>query len=142
MKVTTVQEDKVEHNAAVLIGAKPDRLRDSLQFLLKTMPGINIVGPADDSSLMLRLISEHHPALVVLDTNLPGEEMTTVLRRIKANGSRNRCLVLSDTFEQQRRAKSAGADVALVKGFSAAEFFEVMEKLLPRQQNYSFQQNR
>jgi len=125
-----MQVDKAERNAPVLIAAKPDRLRDSLQFLLETMPEINIIGPADDSSLALRLISEHHPALVLLDTNLPGEEMTTVLRWIKANGSRSRCLVLSDTFEQQQRAKSAGADVALVKGFSSAEFFRVMKKLL------------
>ncbi len=133
MKVTTMQEDKVERNAPVLIVAKPDRLRDSLQFLLKTVPEINIVGLADDSSSALRLVSEHRLALVLLDTNLPGEEMTTVLRRIKADGSRSRCLVLSDTFEQQRRARSAGADVALVKGFSVAELFEVMEKLLPEQ---------
>ena len=128
-------KEEIEHRSPVLIAAKPDRLRDSLQFLLKTMPGINIVGPADDSSLTLRLISEHRPALVLLDSNLPGEEMTTVLRRIKANGSRSHCLVLSDTFEQQRRAKSAGADVALVKGFSAAKLFEVMEKLLSERQN-------
>ena len=134
MKAKTRQENKTGCSALVLIAAKPNRLRDSLQFLLKTMPEINIIGLADDSALALRMISERHPALVLLDTNLPGDEMTTMLKQIKASGYQSRCLVLSDTFEQQQSVESAGADMALVRGFSVAELFEVMEKLLPEQE--------
>ena len=34
----------------VLIAGRPCRMRDSLHILLKTMPGIDIVGYADDGS--------------------------------------------------------------------------------------------
>jgi DNA-binding NarL/FixJ family response regulator len=108
-------------------------MRESLHILLKMVCGINIVGSADDSASSLKMISEHHPALVLLDTNLPGEETTTVLKRIKANGSQSRCLVLADNFRQQREAKSAGADAALVKGFPTAKLFEIIEGLLSEQ---------
>jgi DNA-binding NarL/FixJ family response regulator len=117
----------------LLIAAEPDRMRDSLHLLLKTVRGISIVGLVDDSSAALRMISERHPALVLLDTNLLGEEMATVLEQIKADESQSRCLVLADTFEQQREAGSAGADAALVKGFSMEELFQTIEELLQKE---------
>ena len=123
-------KDQTRRDAPVLIAAKPSRMRDSLRFLLKTVSQISVIDLADDSASALRMISEHHPALVLLDTNLPGEEMTAVLKQIKADGFQSRCLVLSDTFEQQREAQSAGADVVLVKGFPAAELFDIVEGLL------------
>lgn len=126
----TETDKATRRDAAVLVAAKPSRIRDSLHVLLKTMRGITIVGPADDGASALRMVSEHHPALVLLDTNLPGEDALTVLKRIKANGSRSRWLVLSDTFGQQREARSAGADAALVKGFSTEKLFQTVEELL------------
>ena len=124
------KENKTERGARVLIAARRDRMRDSLHLLLKAVPGINIIGSADNSSSALRMVSEHHPALVLLDTNLPGEETTGVLRRIKANGSQSRCLVLSGTIDQRRETQAAGADVALLKGFSTEQFLETIEALL------------
>jgi two-component system response regulator YesN len=119
----------------VLIAAKPGRLRDALYALLDGMQGINIVGCADDSSSALRMISVHHPALVLLDTNLPGEKVTTVLKRIKTNGAQSRCVILTDTFKQRREALAAGIDAALVKGFRTAELFEIIEGLLSESEN-------
>ncbi|RLC78180.1 MAG: hypothetical protein DRJ03_15510 [Chloroflexi bacterium] len=121
----------------LLIAAEPDRMRDSLHLLLKTARGIHIVGLADDSSVALRMVSEHRPALVLLDTNLLGEEMPTVLKKVKAKESQSRCLVLTDTFEQQREAGSAGADAALVKGFSIEKLFQTIEELLQDGQSRS-----
>lgn len=117
-------------NELVLIAGRPCRMRDSLHILLKTMPGIDIIGHADDGSSALRMITERQPALVLLDTNLPGEMFFTLLKRIKGNGFHSRCLVLVDDVQQRREAQAAGADAVLVKGFPAAKLFETMEKLL------------
>ena len=122
--------NQTKHRASVLIAGRPSRIRDSLRFLLKTMPGIEIVGNADDSALALRMVAEHRPALFLLDTNLPGEGAASVLQQIRANGSQSRCLVLADDAQQQREARNAGADVALLKGCSAAELFDSVESLL------------
>lgn len=132
--LTMPKENKTEHSARVLIAARPDRMRDSLHLVLKAVPGINIIGSADNSSSALRMVSEHHPALVLLDTNLPGEGTASVLKRIKANGSQSRCLVLSGTIRQRRETQAAGADVALLKGFSTEQFLEIIEALLSEQE--------
>ena len=39
--------NEAEHNASILIAARPCRVRDSLYLLLKTMPGIEVIGRAD-----------------------------------------------------------------------------------------------
>ncbi len=127
------REDEIKLGAPVLVAARPGRMRDSLQILLKMVNGINVVGHADDSSSAVRMVSMHRPALLLLDTNLPGEEISTVLKQIKANGSRSRCLVLVDSVQQRRDARTAGADVALIKGFPAAKLFEVIKGLLSEQ---------
>jgi DNA-binding response OmpR family regulator len=125
--------NKARRDVPVLLAVRPGRPRDSLLILLRVGLGIDGVSLADDSASALRMVSERHPGLVLLDTNLPGEEVTALLKRIKAdaNGSQSRCLVLADNFRQRREARSAGADAALVKGFPTAELFEVIEELLP-----------
>jgi DNA-binding NarL/FixJ family response regulator len=104
-------------------------MRDSLHFLLRTVPGIETVGSADDSSSALRIISDLCPALVLLDTNLPGEDTVTVLRRLQADACRPRCLVLADTRQQQRDAMAAGADAVLLKGYTTTRLFQVIQTL-------------
>lgn len=127
------REGEVKLGAPVLVAARPDRMRDSLQILLKMVNEINVVGHADDSYSAVRMVSKHRPALLLLDTNLPGEEISTVLEQIRANGSQSRCLVLVDSVQQRQEAESAGADAALVKGFPAAKLFEVIKGLLSEQ---------
>ena len=80
------------------------------------------------------MVSEYHPALVLLDTNLPGKGAISVLKRIKTNGCRSQCLVLSGTIRQKRESQAAGADVALLKGFSTEQFLEIIEALLVEQE--------
>ena len=71
------------------------------------------------------------PALVLLDTNLPGEDTATVLQRIRGDAFQGqpRCLALVDTRRQQRDAMAAGADVALLKGYPTTKLFEVIQTL-------------
>ena len=138
MPVATPKGSEIERSATVIIAARPGRMRDSLKLLLRTIPGIKIVGQADDSSSALRMMAEHRPALAVVDTNLPdactepgrSDGFLTVLREIKVRKSETRCLVLADTGQKQADAAAAGADAVLRKGFPAEELFAVMERLL------------
>lgn len=117
-------------NMSALIAAQPGPLRDGLRAMLMIMPQIETVNLAGDAPSAVRAVAEHHPALVLLDTSLPDERVSTMVRMIKANEVRSRCLVLADDFQQLREAKAAGADVALVKGFRAAKLFEIISELL------------
>jgi DNA-binding NarL/FixJ family response regulator len=118
--------------AMALIAAKPGPLADSLQALLMAVPQIETVKQVSDAQSVLRVLTEHQPALVLLDTNLPGNGTLTVLKRIKSQRPQSRCLVLTDDIQQQHDAKTAGADLALLKGFPAVELYEIIVGLLPR----------
>jgi DNA-binding NarL/FixJ family response regulator len=76
------------------------------------------------------MICQHDPKLVFLDTNLPDNQTWILLSALKAQHPEIRCLVLVDTIQQQQTARSAGASAALLKGFAAAEFFAIVDKLL------------
>jgi CheY-like chemotaxis protein len=116
-------------DASVLIAASPGRMRDSLRLLLSCALGSMAVDLADDSPTACQIVTEQCPALVLLDTNLPGG-LPVVLSFICSNGAQSRCLVLVDNVRQQREAHRAGADAALLRGFSAAELYVVVGRLL------------
>jgi DNA-binding NarL/FixJ family response regulator len=88
------------------------------------------VNQADDALSALKAIAEDHATLMLLDGSLPGNELDTVLRWIRAEQPRVRCIVLADNARQQREAKVAGADAVLLKGFPTAELFQTVERLL------------
>ena len=114
---------------STLVAARPGRVRDGLQALLAAIPQIEMIGQADDGASALKSVVEHRPALVLLDTNLPGNEAWVVLRQIKAQWPQARCLIMSDSGQQRRAAKAAGADGMLLKGFLAAELLTAIREL-------------
>jgi DNA-binding response OmpR family regulator len=113
-----------------LIVATPGRMRDSLSWLLASGLDRVAIRTADDGRAARRLVAEQCPALVLLDTNLPGEDAWALLELICANGHQSRCLVLADSMQQQRQARNVGADASLLKGFSTVELYAVVERLL------------
>jgi DNA-binding NarL/FixJ family response regulator len=120
----------MKRRSQVLIVARPSPLRDGLRALLTTMPQIEIIGQVDDAPSALKMITEQRPAVVVLNPNLAADEVWTVLRGIKAEGTQPRCIVLADNIQQQQVAKAAGADYALLKGFAATRLLRTIESLL------------
>ncbi len=123
--------DQPKHNRLAFIVAKAGRRRDSLRAMLEAVPHqLEIIGQADDGSAALKMIADHHPALVLLDSNLPDDKVWTVLQQIKTEWSQIRCLVLVDNIQQEQAALVAHADRVLVNGFSLAKFLSTMEELL------------
>ena len=122
-----------EDGASALIVAKPSRIRDSLKTLLRAVPHMQIVGQADNSPAAIKMITDYRPTLVLLDSNLPDDEIQTILRRTKTNQPQTRFIVLAKTAQQQWMAEAAGADSVLFAGHSAAKFFAAIEGLLAQQ---------
>jgi DNA-binding NarL/FixJ family response regulator len=116
--------------ARALIVSPEGPLRDGLLALLTALPRVEIVGVAEDSASALSLIQEHCPALVVLDADLPGDQVWTALRTIKGRWPRIRCVVLASTVERQHAAELAGADSTPLKGYPAEKLYAMIEKLL------------
>ena len=113
-----------------LIVARPGPLRDSLQALINTIPQIEILAETADPSALLRMGANIQPDVVLLDADLPGEQVWSALRQIKAEWSQTRSIVLVEGSQQQQEAQAAGADVVLIKGYPAARLIATIEELL------------
>lgn len=122
-----------ENHKLTLVVARPGPLRYSLRALMSTVPEIEIVEETADVSSVLSVVAEHHPALVVLETGLLGDDMWTWFRQIKAAWPRARWIVLADNRRMQEGAVAAGADAVLLKGFPAARLVAAIEGLLREQ---------
>ena len=105
-------------------------LQSGLLALTTAIPRIEVVGEASNASVALGMIGEHRPDLVLLDTDLAGDEEWTVLKGIKAQWPQIRCIVLADDVRQQRQAEAFGADVVLLKGTRPAKLIAAIERLL------------
>jgi DNA-binding NarL/FixJ family response regulator len=113
-----------------LIVAQPGPLRDSLQALMTTIPQIEILAETTDPSVLLRMGAEIQPDVVLMDADLPGEQVWSALREIKDKWSQTRTIVLVEGSQQQQEAQAAGADIALIKGYPAASLITAIGELL------------
>ena len=121
----------MKDDISALIAAQPGALSVGLRALLMAMPRIETVRQANDALATLRIVVEHRPALVLLDTESFNSEFPEMIKKIKTEGNQSRCLVLVDDVQQQQEAQAAGADVVLVKGFPAVKLFTIIRDLLP-----------
>ena len=124
-----------KNRASVLIVARPGPLGDGLRLLMAAIPWVEIVGQAGDAASALQMVVEQRPALVLLDASVPGTKDWTILRRIKAEWPRSRCVILADDIRQQS-ATAAGADVVLLKGLPATKLVEAIEGLVSEQSRF------
>jgi len=127
-------EKTVAKPTLALIATRPGSLQSGLVALMTTMPQVNAVIVAEEAVSALRMVAEHLPTLVLLEMALPGEETRTVLKQIKVTWPLIRCIVLADDVRQQQEAKTAGADVVLLKGFAAAKLIATVEELLSQKE--------
>jgi DNA-binding NarL/FixJ family response regulator len=109
-----------------IIVATPSSLQNALMALMTTIPQINAVMVAEESGLALRMIKDHHPALIVMDVDFP--ESLPLLNQIKTQLPSARCILLVNSFEQKEDV--IDADAVLIKGFPGQKFITIVEKLL------------
>ncbi len=124
----------MRNHVPTLIVARPGRLRDGLRALLRATPGLELVGQADNRASALGLLRACHPALVLLDSNLPVDEVEAILRQTKTQYPHARCIVLANDGQQQGAARGAGADSVLLAGFPVTRFFAVVAELLSEEE--------
>jgi len=123
-----------EHVTLALIVAKPGPLRNSLQALMTTVPKIEIVAETDNPSTLLRMGNAMQPDIVLLDASLSEDDVWAALRRIRDEWLQTRSIVLVEGSHQQQRARAAGADVVLIKGYPADGLTTAIEELLQSDQ--------
>ena len=115
----------------IVILTESSSLQQGLLALTTAIPGVEAVC-ADGSVPVMWGLPDCD--LVLLDMSITGGVTLRILQQIAARKS-TRCIAFSDDVQQCVEAREAGADVALLKGYPAAQLVKIIEDLLGNQIN-------
>lgn len=98
-----------------IIAARPGVSCGVLQAILGALPRIEVVGTVGGGLSALNLVCITSPALLIIDSGLPGDEMVALLSKITQEQPQIRCLVLAETTRQQAAFLALGADAVVLR---------------------------
>jgi DNA-binding NarL/FixJ family response regulator len=103
-------------------------VRDGLAAILGTQPDFAVVGQASTGAEAVSLAAQLHPAVILLDLEMPGMDGVEALRRIRALKSDAQIIVFTafDSDERIVGAVQAGAKGYLLKGAPRDELFKAI----------------
>jgi len=115
----------------VLIADDHALVRAGVRGLLAGAAELEVVGEAADGTEALRLARELQPQVLVLDLNMPGLDGFEVLRRVRADVSGVRVLVLTldDDPRSVQRAVRDGADGYVLKDAIAHDLISAVRRV-------------
>ncbi len=113
----------------IFLVGKPGPRRDALRSLLNAMPELGAVTTADDGPGALQQVRDHAPALVFIAGGLPAGEAAELIRQIKYESPRVRCLFVADQKSDQDLTRSAGADQVVSTDTPFADMRAIIQKV-------------
>ena len=113
----------------VLIVSPPGNLQIGLQALLTTHLDVDVLVVGDGSSA-LKVIERNNPAMIILDQDIPGSTVTTLMHHIKTSWPEIRCLVLVKDDQSRQTLLDSGADLVVIKGLPGAKLVAEIKRLL------------
>jgi len=128
MRETNLQEIR-PYRIVLADGHTP--LREGLKKILKESVDLNVVGEAEDSVELLRLLKQFVPHMVILDVSMPEGGGFEVTRTIKSMYPAMKVLILAmhKSYEYLRQALSAGADGYSLKEDATTEIAPAVEMI-------------
>ena len=102
-------------------------MQDGLQAMLRSLPHIEVVAAASGSLTAYDLLQKRSVDLLVIDANLPQEEVLALLHRVKENNPQIRCIVLTLTYRENAVFLASGADVILNRDSSHLQFASAVQ---------------
>lgn len=102
----------------VLIVDDQAPFRSAARMVVGLLDGFDVVGEADTGELGVRMASELHPDLVLMDVNLPGIDGLEATRLIRSDNGDSPVVFVLSTYEAgdyRERATNAGAAAFIAK---------------------------
>jgi len=100
----------------VLIADGRARVRSALRLLLEQQPGIQILGEAVDATGVFDWIRAACPDVILLDWELPGQELIDLVAELSHKCPAMAVVILSSRPEAAQAAMEAGAHALVSKG--------------------------
>ena len=110
-----------------LVVISPGDLQNGILALMTTIPPLGAVLVSEEIESTLRMVENHQPALVIMDTD--STQACEAIRKIKRRWPQIRLIALVEDIKQQDEATASGADRVLIKGFPAQKLVEIVEEL-------------
>ena len=114
-----------DHTEAVTVVVADDQsaVREGLVLLLGTLPGIAVIGEAEDGEAAVEAVAAKNPQVVLMDLNMPRCDGVEATRRIRASHPRTQVVVLTTYSDDESiiGALQAGALGYLTKDATRAE---------------------
>ncbi len=116
----------------VLIADDHAIVRDGLSLIIGAIPGVEIVGEADDGRKAMAQFRALQPDLMVLDLRMPEADGIEVVRTLLAERSDARILIVTtyDTDEDIYNSLKAGAKGYLLKDSPRELIIEAVQEVL------------
>lgn len=102
-----------ERTIRVLLVDDTEPVRRALRLMLGVEADFAIVGEAADGAAAVRLATETHPDIILMDLELPGMSGIEASRRIRAAAEGAAIIMLTAFGGDETRAAAARAGVAL-----------------------------
>ena len=118
-----------------LVVISPGDLQNGILALMTTIPQLGALLVAEDIESTLRMVENHQPALVIMDT--VSLQACEVIRKIKRQWPQIHLITLVEDIDQQEEATASGADRVLIKGFPAQKLVEIVENLSHIDKNFT-----
>jgi two-component system NarL family response regulator len=106
-------------------------VRDGLAALFSTQPDITVVGEAANGEEALTLFHQLRPDMTLVDLHLPTMSGVELIRRLRADSTQARILVLTtyDLDEEIHLALQAGAHAYLLKNTPSRTLLEAVRNV-------------
>lgn len=103
-------------------------VRDGVRMVLESEADIRVVAEAGNAEDALRYVAGHHPSILILDLNMPGQPSLEVIPRVleSSPGCRVIVLTMQSELEFVRSALRAGASGYVVKHSAAGELVDAI----------------
>lgn len=114
---------------ATVLASVPGVAEQSLKATLESLASIQIIGTAAGCLSAMQMVRAGQADLVVIDSNLPFEDVRVFLQQLRQDGLATHALVLAATSGQVREALMLGANAALRRDASIRQLSAAVDTL-------------
>ena len=131
-------------NIRVLIVDDHKVMRETLRSFLESLPGVEVVGEAENGRVAVQLARDKKPTVVVMDVIMPEMDGIEATRLITTEMPEVKVIVLSMQCDESYREtlRQAGASCFLRKDSAFEELIRAIEALTADERDWGFQIDR
>lgn len=115
----------------ILLADDQVRVRSALRLLLEQEVDVEVVGESEDGDGLLLLAKRQQPDVIMLDWELPGSAMATLLPEVYRLLPAVKVIALSVRPEARRAARAAGVAAFVSKNAPSEELLAALRSLQP-----------